>query len=210
MTERPTVDRRVAVSDGRADPGARARPHGRSSASRLVVVHHRARSAGTSGWSCPPLVLAGAIVFILNPVVTWLQHRRHPPGRSARPHLPRRRRHHRARPASCRPAGPAARPTSSSERLARAPRTDVEDRDRRPRRAVEGGGLADPDPARRGDSRSQSSGDDRGPSASRSTTVRELGAPGLPRRRSSSSSARSSPSTCWSTCPHLAARWPSR
>ena len=85
--ESPPVPR----PDGRSHPHGRARSAGPSAASRpcvalLGLIAYVFRVI----W--PPLILAGAIVFLLNPVVTRLQAPPHPAGARHRPVLPRRRR----------------------------------------------------------------------------------------------------------------------
>ncbi len=92
----------------------------------------------------PPLILAGAIVFILNPVVTFLQKRHIPRALGTAPHLPRRRGARRARSAWPSPPGPAPgrRPLRGVAPHPGRPRGGRQ----RPPRTLGRERLADPDP----------------------------------------------------------------
>ena len=92
----------------------------------------------------PPLILAGAIVFLLNPVVTRLQRRHIPRARGHRSVVPRRRWGDRSDRAARRAARHPAvrRPRRRVARAAPGPRG----LDRRPLAAVRGERLAHPDP----------------------------------------------------------------
>ena len=170
----------------------------------------------------PPLILAGAIVFLLNPVVTRLQGRHIPRALGTGALLPRGRRRHRARGPARRPAGhpPVRRPGRGWPELREDLEEDINDLSERseenewPIRIPTWQELEDQFSA---EEAADTNGDgviseeeEQDRFASQIATARELALQGVPRRDHLRDRRRSSPSTCWSTCPTSAgcsARW---
>ena len=225
LTPRPTPPPRAS---GTLDDDGGSHPHGPAPSAGPSAASPR--SSSCSGFIAyvfrviwPPLILAGAIVFLLNPVVTRLQARHIPRALGTGLVLPRGGRGHGARGPARRAAGhpPVRRPGRAVARAARATSRRTSTTSPSAPRRTSGRSGSPPGRSSRTSSpprrpptptttASISEEEEQDRFASQIDTARELALQGVPRRDHLRARRRSSRSTCSSTCPTSAgcsARW---